>query len=300
METKEIDNHRLKKCPKRLETCIHCSLSLEADKFEEHRVFCESRTNKCEKCDRFIKVIDQNGHDFSNCDYPKQVIKKKPAKLNFEELLTLQDIERLSLFDQPRASNSNSFNRRRESSVDKFLNLPQKQQQQNDDFTLLPCEFCNEIFPMEIIIFHQNECRSRSPIGSDIHGLINLPNDQLDNDQLKNDKIPCDFCRRLFSYETIAEHELMCDKYVEPTNKPSKPLATTDSTLKSSNHLKTKIKTENEIRPSYSSTSNSPLIISGLQNTTRSPINRQQQQQQQQPNRPAQSSLINQKTFLKK
>lgn len=47
--------------------CEYCELELNFEKMSEHKDFCGSRTEKCEKCKVFVKLRDQSAHERNGC-----------------------------------------------------------------------------------------------------------------------------------------------------------------------------------------------------------------------------------------
>ena len=69
-------------CRKRPSMCPYCELSLDFDKLNEHVEYCGTRTEKCDKCLRYVQTKDRTRHETSNCEYPTIVktVSKKSAK----------------------------------------------------------------------------------------------------------------------------------------------------------------------------------------------------------------------------
>ncbi|XP_065502284.1 TRAF-type zinc finger domain-containing protein 1 isoform X1 [Caloenas nicobarica] len=101
----------------------------------------------------------------------------------------------------------------------------------NDDITMLPCEFCEELYPAEDLILHQTGCnpasafasfskRSSSPNPREYDGLRALGSKgcrSLSSPQAKAVQaggdivIPCEFCGVQLEEETVFLHQHHCD-----------------------------------------------------------------------------------------
>ncbi|NXN38155.1 TRAD1 protein, partial [Rhinoptilus africanus] len=100
-----------------------------------------------------------------------------------------------------------------------------------DEVTMLPCEFCEELYPAEDLILHQTGCnpasafasfskRSSSPNPREYGGLRAmgskscrpLPSSQPQGVQAGGDiMIPCEFCGIQLEEETLFHHQHHCD-----------------------------------------------------------------------------------------
>ncbi|NWT42525.1 TRAD1 protein, partial [Chroicocephalus maculipennis] len=106
------------------------------------------------------------------------------------------------------------------------LNGPDK-----SNVTMLPCEFCEELYPAEDLILHQTGCnpasafasfskRSSSPNPQEYGGLRamgskscrSLSSSQPQGVQAEGDiMIPCEFCGIQLEEETVFHHQHHCD-----------------------------------------------------------------------------------------
>ncbi|NXN59627.1 TRAD1 protein, partial [Rynchops niger] len=100
-----------------------------------------------------------------------------------------------------------------------------------DEVTMLPCEFCEELYPAEDLILHQTGCnpasafasfskRSSSPNPREYGGLRamgskscrSLSSSQPQVVQAEGDiMIPCEFCGIQLEEETLFHHQHHCD-----------------------------------------------------------------------------------------
>ena len=232
VEKDKLAAHKSDTCRKRQTQCYYCDLSLDSDKFQDHLNFCGSRTEKCEKCDKYIQIKDRIAHESANCAYPPT----KPVANKVNPGLTVFNTnERLS-------ARSNHI----------------RQAKTSNSADLIPCEFCFETFPIDELITHQSNCNQNRTDSPDIHlnnygqlnsnlGHLNLgnrntnsiPNDFFVEDDRENsfeqefysnnqrsnfnnanrfddndynDRIPCEFCNELYDMESIIVHQSACDK----------------------------------------------------------------------------------------
>ena len=62
--------------------CQYCELQLPFSELSSHVEYCGSRTEKCDKCDRFVQKKDFEEHINTGCQYPvKEEKKKLPPKM---------------------------------------------------------------------------------------------------------------------------------------------------------------------------------------------------------------------------
>lgn len=64
-----LETHQLFECSNRSIDCEFCNLSFPFKEFEEHQSHCGSRTEKCDSCQRRVKLRDLRKHKESNCSY---------------------------------------------------------------------------------------------------------------------------------------------------------------------------------------------------------------------------------------
>ena len=70
-KTTRIDeeNHLASECTKTMIPCHYCDILLPREKMSEHQDFCGSRTELCEKCNRYVMMRDLQKHETSCLDY---------------------------------------------------------------------------------------------------------------------------------------------------------------------------------------------------------------------------------------
>ena len=61
MPAKELSAH-VEGCIAKPVACVYCDLPIPMDKFDEHRVQCESRTRPCDMCSRPVMNKEYFGH----------------------------------------------------------------------------------------------------------------------------------------------------------------------------------------------------------------------------------------------
>ncbi|KAJ8042819.1 TRAF-type zinc finger domain-containing protein 1 [Holothuria leucospilota] len=67
IEKEHFPDHKENDCKLRIVKCEYCELDLPFEKLVEHSDFCGSRTEKCAKCNKFVKLRDQVIHDLNEC-----------------------------------------------------------------------------------------------------------------------------------------------------------------------------------------------------------------------------------------
>ncbi|XP_061197301.1 TRAF-type zinc finger domain-containing protein 1-like isoform X2 [Saccostrea echinata] len=119
---------------------------------------------------------------------------------------------------------------------------------QNHDQTFLPCEFCGEAFPIDMLVLHQGSCTedqlsslmadtnlredsdnrtnypihpAQRPIPNVIDNLHGYDDDDSDPTGFIDDAIPvephddlmlpCEFCDELFPQDVLVQHQAVCD-----------------------------------------------------------------------------------------
>ncbi|XP_074462591.1 TRAF-type zinc finger domain-containing protein 1 [Larus michahellis] len=116
-------------------------------------------------------------------------------------------------------------------SYDSLLSFSTSNHMKSDEVTMLPCEFCEELYPAEDLILHQTGCnpasafasfskRSSSPNPREYGGLRamgskscrSLSSSQPQGVQAEGDiMIPCEFCGIQLEEETVFHHQHHCD-----------------------------------------------------------------------------------------
>lgn len=183
IEKINLDTHKQETCRKRQGNCFYCELSLDFDKLEEHIEFCGSRTEKCPKCNQYIKAKDQSKHDSTKCAYPPQPVQPAqqqqqhgPSQANLFRYQSNQATN--NNYQVPTYSNENLIQRAHSIETRSF-----KRELSDDQVSLsmLPCEFCSEFYLSGELIDHQNSCplnpilfeEASVPIDMHLNGLLN-------------------------------------------------------------------------------------------------------------------------------
>ncbi|XP_051489508.1 TRAF-type zinc finger domain-containing protein 1 isoform X1 [Apus apus] len=115
-------------------------------------------------------------------------------------------------------------------SADSSMSFSTSNYIENYDTTVLPCEFCEELYPAEDLILHQTGCnpasafasfskrRSQNPLEYDdlcdagSKGCWSLSSSQPQAVQAEGDiTIPCEFCGIQLEEETLFHHQHHCD-----------------------------------------------------------------------------------------
>ena len=72
------------------QTCKYCEAVMKTSLFAEHVVGCENQTEECDRCQKFIRKKDLEGHKKSNCGLAQMNIPPPPALPN--ALLSYQNL----------------------------------------------------------------------------------------------------------------------------------------------------------------------------------------------------------------
>ncbi|KAM6120086.1 TRAF-type zinc finger domain-containing protein 1 [Phoenicopterus ruber ruber] len=115
-------------------------------------------------------------------------------------------------------------------SCDSLVSFSMSNHMKNDEIIMLPCEFCEELYPAEDLILHQTGCNPASAFASfskrsspnprEYHGLRavgskscrSLSSSQPQAVQAEgNIMIPCEFCGIQLEEETLFHHQQLCD-----------------------------------------------------------------------------------------
>jgi len=68
-ESKDKLLHLITVCKERRAVCNYCGVLRGCDDMDEHRKFCGSRSEKCEKCNEFVSLMNMELHQHSNCQW---------------------------------------------------------------------------------------------------------------------------------------------------------------------------------------------------------------------------------------
>ncbi|KAK8397197.1 hypothetical protein O3P69_004720 [Scylla paramamosain] len=69
MEPARVFAHEKEECPKRLLTCQHCELEVQASELQKHVEYCEARTERCKGCTKYVQVKHLQFHYESDHRY---------------------------------------------------------------------------------------------------------------------------------------------------------------------------------------------------------------------------------------
>ncbi|NXA04754.1 XAF1 factor, partial [Sapayoa aenigma] len=70
MQQYQLEHHETKECQKRAMKCNICDLEMPFSKLQEHLDTCTSRTERCQKCNKYIMYKDQQKHTCPNSGLP--------------------------------------------------------------------------------------------------------------------------------------------------------------------------------------------------------------------------------------
>ena len=62
MDKSKLQNHKDKECPRRITKCKFCPLDMPYIEIWSHEQTCGAKTNKCDKCNQWIKKSDWDNH----------------------------------------------------------------------------------------------------------------------------------------------------------------------------------------------------------------------------------------------
>ncbi|XP_072736187.1 TRAF-type zinc finger domain-containing protein 1 isoform X2 [Ciconia boyciana] len=201
IEKCHLKDHEASACPLRPAVCQYCDIQLTFNKLQDHEIYCGARTERCGGCGRNVMVKDLKDHPRVCGQDVKQVRGSRTVPRFQDEdadLHALRDIR----------------NRLRS----------------DDEIIMLPCEFCEELYPAEDLILHQTGCnpasafasfskRSSSPNPREDDGLRaigskscrSLSSSQPHAVQAEGNMIPCEFCGIQLEEEILFHHQHHCD-----------------------------------------------------------------------------------------
>ena len=134
---KEMDHKH--KCRKGQGHCKYCDLQFRRDKLDDHLKYCQSRTEKCPDCGKYIMLKYWENHDIRCEGQDKTKLTNKGEELTFDEE---EGQYSYSTDDKPTTSSTKTIDGN------------------------IPCEFCNEDFPTDLLIHHQ-VCCPKNPYSDD-------------------------------------------------------------------------------------------------------------------------------------
>ncbi|XP_077016005.1 TRAF-type zinc finger domain-containing protein 1 isoform X2 [Tamandua tetradactyla] len=226
LEKRQLKKHEETECPLRLALCQHCDLELSVLKLKDHEDYCGARTELCgsfeeqerQERNRSHQLPKESGEDSANLDFMLALSLQNEGQVpNMAEQSFWKAICEA---DQPHGEPS---------ALSDIKGAA--------DETMLPCEFCEELYPEELLIDHQTSCNpscalpllstgSSSPRGVEDPDVIfqkflqQAENNQLDslmgltNSPPMGDSIiiPCEFCGVQLEEEVLFHHQDQCDQ----------------------------------------------------------------------------------------
>ncbi|XP_043385426.1 TRAF-type zinc finger domain-containing protein 1 isoform X3 [Chelonia mydas] len=252
MEKCHLEDHEASACPLRPAICQHCEIELAFNKLQDHEDYCGTRTETCRECGRNIMVKDLKEHpEVCGKEVEERRVSQAMSRYNYKDeaanLCTFQSIRNLlssgsyagplqrmseplegrfySTFGGDQASKN--INRRNASAMQRDPN--------QDDEIMLPCEFCEALYPEEDLILHQTGCNPASAFASFSKRGSSPSQRQEYNrhakdflDQLHSSRstyplqqqavqtegsiiIPCEFCGIQLEEEILFHHQDQCD-----------------------------------------------------------------------------------------
>ncbi|XP_055941486.1 uncharacterized protein LOC129971596 isoform X2 [Argiope bruennichi] len=212
---KEVMGLHLTKCEQELVKlefpCNYCGQLFLSDFLKDHTDRCGSRTQKCEKCEKFIPLKNMEAHS-DICGGKKDLKPKYPCKF-CEELFP-------SDFLEEHANRCGSRTQKCKM-CGKFILL--KNMDAHSDMCLnkkdlkpqYPCKFCEDLFPSDFLEEHANRCGSQTEKCKKCGKFILLKNMDAHSDMCLKDKqlrlqFPCCYCGELFPSNILEVHANRC------------------------------------------------------------------------------------------
>ncbi|EHA97646.1 TRAF-type zinc finger domain-containing protein 1 [Heterocephalus glaber] len=250
-EKMQLKKHEETECPLRLALCQHCDLELSVLKLKEHEDYCGARTELCSNCGRNVLVKDLKTHpevcgrgeeekrnEVEEQERQERSRGRKPPSEGGEDTANLDFMLALSLQNEGQASSvaeqQDFWRAVREAEQSHGGPSSLSDIKGTADETMLPCEFCEELYPEELLIDHQTSCNpSRAlPLLSTPLRRVEDPDvifqsfleratsNQLDSLMGLSDSppvedsviIPCEFCGVQLEEEVLFHHQDQCDQ----------------------------------------------------------------------------------------
>ncbi|KAL5265360.1 hypothetical protein ACHWQZ_G006184 [Mnemiopsis leidyi] len=228
-------------CPEARIDCEFCDVDFPRNALPSHSNACGSRTEECENCAERVMLKELTTHicrprnrsqDRSNrlattTDMPRTStspysLYPTPA-VRFTGADYLNEVIATEHFDQMNGSAvdldaalaaqlAHDEQRQAISLNDQFTDLipstimrNPRPRSNDSDTMMLPCEFCEAMYPMEELILHQTGCLDNSIT---ISNPAIAPLDQVNGDH--DSFIPCEFCCKHFPLSLISQHQAGC------------------------------------------------------------------------------------------
>ncbi|XP_016058575.1 PREDICTED: TRAF-type zinc finger domain-containing protein 1 isoform X3 [Miniopterus natalensis] len=254
MEKRHLKNHEETECPLRLAICQHCDLELAVLKLKDHEDYCGARTELCGICRRNVMVKDLKTHPEvcgRDGEKKREEVAMPPnaydASWGQEGIwIASQLLRQIESLDPPMrlprrplaALESDLFHSRTTNQRNVTTQFPIQNNLYAADETMLPCEFCEELYPEDLLIDHQTSCNpsralpsfnmgSTSPkvveedqdvifqrflqqaTSNQLDSLMGLSNSPPVEDSII---IPCEFCGVQLEEEVLFHHQDQCDQ----------------------------------------------------------------------------------------
>uniref|UniRef100_A0A8D0GS70 TRAF-type zinc finger domain-containing protein 1 n=1 Tax=Sphenodon punctatus TaxID=8508 RepID=A0A8D0GS70_SPHPU len=277
MEKVHLEEHEASACPLRLVVCQHCEIELAFNKLQDHEDYCGARTERCSACGRNVMVKDLKDHP-EVCgkegeetrvrrERPRYALEDRDADLCTNQIIQnhlgsdgyVETLPRMTRLPESRFYSHfgrdqvlRDENRRNASSVQRAQNpgkmgntpplalVPHNPSLRLADDIMLPCEFCEVLFPEDDLILHQTGCNPASALASfskrssspsrhshgghlrdflgQLHGtessryqstyLSQQQGVEMDGGSII---IPCEFCGIQLEEEVLFHHQDQCD-----------------------------------------------------------------------------------------
>lgn len=188
-KTTRIDEetHLVSECAKTLIPCRYCDILLPREKMLEHQDFCGSRTELCEKCNRYVMMNDLQKHETCCLDYTVLPCELCGALISYDRLdshqlqcmnesqtlrgdipllvegedglfrevaMDAMETEAMSNHDRTGSGNDSATGSNEETIA--------KKGHSDNSIVALPCEICGELCPSDRLMEHQERCGQES------------------------------------------------------------------------------------------------------------------------------------------
>lgn len=226
-----LDHHD---CPRRPISCLYCDLELPSDEMIDHADYCGTRTEKCAECGEFVMLKYTQLHLDSNHKF----LKLEDGERNKMVSLEIKTQSDSNLLSEPGPSASWE-EKKQPATIPKLKNV---------ESTLLPCEFCDDMYTPRELRRHQVSCtngwdtakpvlRRISTVKCRVCGKTIAANEYqahlvvCEEEEFsagasfvpaaqkneENNGIPCDMCERIVPFEQYESHHRICLGIPDPS-----------------------------------------------------------------------------------
>ncbi|XP_045152705.1 TRAF-type zinc finger domain-containing protein 1 isoform X2 [Echinops telfairi] len=251
LEKRQLKTHEETECPLRPALCQHCDLELSVLRLKEHEDYCGARTERCGNCGRNVLVKDLKTHPGVCGQEGKE--KEDPVALppnaaadpwgQHGMWIASHLLRQMEALDPPmrlprrplQCFDAELLHSRTTNQRNMATQFPIQNNLCAAGETLLPCEFCEELYPEELLIDHQTSCnpscalppfstgRSSPKVmerpdnvfqkflqqANELESLMGLTSSPPVEESII---IPCEFCGVQLEEEVLFHHQDQCDQ----------------------------------------------------------------------------------------